>query len=86
MTPLSDSIVIQAKVRTTMPVSIGVITAISTSAWPEPRRMRAIQWASGSSAPRVGVRPIAGRPNAEDPGGVEDEALVVARRQEGVGI
>ena len=32
MTPLSCRIVIQANVRTTMPVSIGAITAISTSA------------------------------------------------------
>ncbi len=32
ITPLSCRIVIQAKVRTTMPVSIGAITAISTSA------------------------------------------------------
>jgi hypothetical protein len=39
--------VIQAKVRTTMPVSMGAITAISTRAWPRRDCMRAIQCASG---------------------------------------
>ena len=47
ITPLSWRIVIQAKVRTTMPVSIGAITAISTSACPSRDCMRAIQCASG---------------------------------------
>ena len=47
MTPLSCRMVIQAKVRTTMPVSIGAMTAISTSACPRRDCMRAIQWASG---------------------------------------
>jgi putative spermidine/putrescine transport system permease protein len=47
MTPLSDRIVIQAKVRTTMPVSIGAITAMRRSAWPPRERIRASQCASG---------------------------------------
>lgn len=46
-TPLSESSVIQAKVRTTMPVSIGASTAISSSACPVRLLMRAIQCASG---------------------------------------
>ena len=47
MTPRSPSTVIQANVRTTMPVRSGAITAISKSAWPRRERMRAIQCASG---------------------------------------
>ena len=47
MTPRSPSTVIQAKVRTTMPVSSGAITAISSSAWPTRECIRAIQCASG---------------------------------------
>ena len=47
MTPLSCSSVIHAKVRTTMPVSIGAITAISSRAWPMRERARAIRCARG---------------------------------------